>query len=225
MDELVILDEVHRAPGLFQALRGSIDRGREKGFSTGRFLFLGSASMSLMRQTGESLAGRIAYVELPPIGVTEIDAIDAEQLWIRGGFPDSLLAKSDKQSMLWRSSFIRTYLERDIPDLGPRIPAETLHRFWTMLAHSQGQVLNASQLAQSLAVAGKTISRYLDLLVDLFLIRMTASFARQCEKAAGQVTKILRPRQRSTACIAQYSQPRCALSPPEIGHELGGFRN
>ncbi len=171
MDELVILDEVHRAPDLFQALRGSIDRGREKGFSTGRFLFLGSASMSLMKQTGESLAGRLAYIELPPIGVTEIDAIDAEQLWIRGGFPDSLLAKSDRHSMLWRSSFIRTYLERDIPDLGPRIPAETLNRFWTMLAHSQGQVLNASQLAQSLAVAGKTISRYLDLLVDLFLIR------------------------------------------------------
>ncbi len=171
MDELVILDEVHRTPDLFQALRGSIDRGREKGLRTGRFLFLGSASMSLLKQTGESLAGRVAYVELPPVGIMEVDAADRERLWVRGGFPDSFLAKSETQSMLWRNNFIRTYLERDIPDLGPRIPAETLYRFWTMLAHSQGQVLNAAQLAQSLAVAGKTIARYLDLMVDLLLVR------------------------------------------------------
>jgi len=171
MDELVILDEVHRTPDLFQALRGSIDRGREKGFRTRRFLFLGSASMPLLKQTGESLAGRVAYVELPPVGITEVDAADRERLWVRGGFPDSFLAKSETQSMLWRGNFIRTYLERDIPDLGPRIPAETLYRFWTMLAHSQEQVLNAAQLAQSLAVAGKTIARYLDLMVDLLLVR------------------------------------------------------
>ena len=169
-DKLVILDEVHRVPELFRTLRGSIDRGRRKGFRTGRFLLLGSASMDLLKQTGESLAGRIAYVELPPLGVLEVGEEDNEKLWVRGGFPDSFLAESDEHSMAWRDSFIQTYLERDIPDLGPRIPAETLHRFWTMLAHSQGGMFNAAQLARSLAVDGKTVARYLDLMVDLLLL-------------------------------------------------------
>lgn len=171
VDKLVILDEVHRIPGLFQSLRGSIDRGRERGFKAGRFLLLGSASLALLKQTGESLAGRVAYVELSPFGLMEVDSRDMEKLWILGGFPDSFLARSEKQSLLWRNNFIRTYMERDIPDLGPRIPAEALYRFWTMLAHNQGGMLNAAQLARSLSVSGKTIARYLDLMVDLLLIR------------------------------------------------------
>ena len=170
-DKLVILDEVQRAPELFQTLRGLIDRGRRHGIRAGRFLLLGSASIDLLRQSGESLAGRIAYVELGPFNVLEVDRDARENLWIRGGFPDSFLAESDEASAVWRENFVRTYLERDIPQLGPRVPAETLRRFWTMLAHVQGGTLNAARLARSLAVDGKTVARYLDLLVDLLLVR------------------------------------------------------
>ena len=170
-DKLVILDEVHRLPGLFQNLRGLIDRGRRKGLRTGRFLLLGSASMDLLRQSGESLAGRIAFVELTPINALEVEAGDLTKLWDRGGFPDSFLAHNDKESQRWRLDFIRTYLERDIPMLGPRIAAETLRRFWTMLAHYQSSLLNAAEIARSLGVDGKTIASYLDLMVDLLLVR------------------------------------------------------
>ncbi|MDD4933919.1 MAG: ATP-binding protein [Methylacidiphilaceae bacterium] len=170
-DKLVILDEVQRAPELFQTLRGLIDKGRQRKIKTGRFLLLGSASIDLLRQSGESLAGRIAYVELGPFNVLEADGDAHEKLWIRGGFPDSFLAETDKASAIWRENFIRTYLERDIPQLGPRVPAETLRRFWTMLAHVQAGTLNAAQLARGLGVDGKTVARYLDLLVDLLLVR------------------------------------------------------
>lgn len=170
-DKLVILDEVQRMPGLFQILRGLIDQGRRNNRRSGRFLLLGSASIQLLRQSGESLAGRIAYIELSPLNAMEIKAGTCEQLWIRGGFPDSFLAASDETSAIWRENFIRTYLERDIPQLGPRIPAETLRRFWSMLAHLQGGILNAAQLARALGVDGKTVARYLDLLVDLLLVR------------------------------------------------------
>lgn len=172
-DRLVILDEVQRAPELFPVLRGLIDRSRREGHRTGRFLLLGSASGDLLRQSGESLAGRIAYLELTPLTAREIDAdADAiESLWLRGGFPDSWLAIDDAASTIWRENFLRTYLERDIPQLGPRVPAETLRRFWTMLAHEQGGLLNAARLARGLGVDGKTIARYLDLLVDLMLVR------------------------------------------------------
>ena len=175
-EELVILDEVQRAPELFQTLRGLIDSGRRRNIRAGRFLLLGSASVDLLKQSGESLAGRIAYIELGPFNVLEVDAATHEKLWIRGGFPDSVLADSDEASVVWRENFVRTYLERDIPQLGPRVPAETLRRFWTMLAHMQGSLLNASQLARGLAVDGKTVVRYLDLLVDLLLVRRLPPF-------------------------------------------------
>ena len=168
---LVVLDEVQRVPGLFEILRGIIDEGRRQGSGTGRFLMSGSASVSFLSQSGESLAGRIAYLELCPFDVLELDSTDPMRLWVRGGFPPSLLPEADEDSFVWREELIRTYLERDIPQLGPRIPATTLRRFWTMLAHSQGQVLNASRLARSLSVDGKTVARYLDLLVDLLLVR------------------------------------------------------
>jgi predicted AAA+ superfamily ATPase len=170
-DELVILDEIHRAPGLFETLRGVIDRGRREGRGTGRFLLLGSAAIDLLAQSGESLAGRIAFVELAPFDVIEVGAERLDQLWVRGGFPDSFLAADDAASLRWRRDFIRTYLERDIPQLGPRIPAETLRRLWTMFAHHQGGLLNAAQLARSLGVSGTTIAHYLDLMVDLLLVR------------------------------------------------------
>jgi uncharacterized protein len=170
-DKLVVLDEVQRIPELFQTLRGVIDERRRRKVVDGRFLLLGSASLDLLAQSGESLAGRIAYLELGPFDPLEVTADECELLWLRGGFPDSFLARSDRASSVWRESFIRTYLERDIPQLGPRVPAETLRRFWTMLAHVQGGLLNAAALARGLAVDGKTIARYLDLLVDLLLVR------------------------------------------------------
>lgn len=170
-DKLVILDEVHRVPDLFQNLRGLIDRGRREGRKTGRFLLLGSASIDLLKQSGESLAGRIAYLEMHPIDALEVAQEDQTALWVRGGFPDSFLAPSDRISQRWRQDFIRSYLERDIPMLGPGIPAETLRRFWTMLAHHQSGLLNAADLARSLGVDGKTVASYLDLMVDLLLVR------------------------------------------------------
>ena len=168
---LVILDEIHRAPELFQSLRGLIDRGRRKGKNAGRFLLLGSASVDLLQQSGESLAGRIAYLELGPFTPLEIPLDDRETLWARGGFPSSFLASGDAASFRWRQDFIRTYLERDIPQFGPRLPAETLRRLWTMLAHSQSELLNTANLARALAIDNKTVARYLDLLVDLLLVR------------------------------------------------------
>ena len=170
-DRLVILDEVQRAPGLFQVLRGVIDQRIQDGEPAGHFLLLGSASLDLLKQSSESLAGRIAFLELGPFDVREVDADLAMPLWIRGGYPRSLLARSDDASAAWRANFITTYLERDIPMLGPRIPATTLRRFWTMLAHRQGALLNASELARSLAVDAKTVATYLDLMVDLLLVR------------------------------------------------------
>jgi predicted AAA+ superfamily ATPase len=175
-DKLAILDEVQRMPELFQTLRGLIDKGRRRNLRAGRFLLLGSASIDLLRQSGETLAGRIAYVELGPFNVLEVDGDARDRLWIRGGFPDSFLADTDEATTIWRENFIRTYLERDIPQLGPRVPAETLRRFWTMLAHMQGGTLNAAQLARGLGVDGKTVARYLDLLVDLLLVRRLPPF-------------------------------------------------
>lgn len=177
-DRLVILDEIHRVPELFQELRGLIDQGRRRGKRTGRFLILGSASIDLLRQSGESLAGRIEYVEMEPLDVLEVgnDPDDLNRLWVRGGFPDSFLASSDAASFAFRRNFIRTYLERDVPQFGRRIPSETLERLWTMLAHGQGTLLNASKLASGLSVSAPTVASYIDLLVDLLLVRRLRPF-------------------------------------------------
>ena len=175
-ERLVVLDEVQRFPGLFGVLRGIIDEGRRHTSGTGRFLISGSASAALLGQSGESLAGRIAYLELCPFDVLELNSTDPLRLWVRGGFPPSFLQGLDEDSFTWREELIRTYLERDIPQLGPRIPATTLRRLWTMLAHSQGQVLNASRLARSLSIDGKTVARYLDLLADLLLVRRLSPY-------------------------------------------------
>lgn len=170
-DRLVILDEVHRAPGLFPVLRGLIDQGRRAGRKSGQYLLLGSASLDLLKQSGETLAGRIAYLELTPFTVLETRSSLADDLWVRGGFPESLLASDVTRSLRWRQDFIRTYLERDIPQFGSRIAAETLRRFWGMLAHQQGGLLNTAQFARNLGVDVKTVGGYLDLLVDLLLVR------------------------------------------------------
>lgn len=172
-DKLVILDEIHRVPELFQSLRGLIDKGRRKGKRTGRFMILGSASIDLLRQSSETLAGRIEYVEMGPLDVLEAGQGDEilNRLWLRGGFPDSYLAADDSDSLTLRQDFIRTYLERDVPQFGFRIPTETVERLWTMLAHQQGALLNVSQLAAGLGVSSHSVNHYIGLLVDLLLVR------------------------------------------------------
>lgn len=191
-DSLVILDEIHRVPELFQELRGLIDQGRRRGKRSGRYLILGSASLDLLRQSGESLAGRIEYIELDPLDVSEAapDARAVTTLWVRGGFPDSFLAADDADSMTFRRNFIRSYLERDVAQFGQRIPAETLERFWTMLAHGQGALLNASKLAAGLAVSAPTVNGYIDLLVDLLLVRRLRPYHANVKKRMVKSSKV-----------------------------------
>lgn len=190
---LVILDEIHQAPEIFRVLRGIIDDRRRRGRRSCQFLLLGSASLELLRQSSESLAGRIAFLELTPLLIAEVAAqpdTPQERLWLRGGFPNSFLARTDQASLTWRRSFIKSYLERDIPMLAPRLPAETLFRLWQMLAHQHGQQVNVAQLGQALAVSGQTIGRYLDTLADLLLIRRLAPWAENHGKRLVRSPKI-----------------------------------
>ncbi len=192
-DKLVILDEIQRYPDLFRSLRGIIDTRRRERGGNGFFLVLGSASNELLKQSSESLAGRIHYTELAGLNPFEIEKPEGEallKLWMRGGFPDSYTALSDQASNEWRQNFIRTYLERDIPQMGPYIPATTLLRFWTMLAYSQGELFNASKLAGSLGVSSVTISRYLNLMVDLLLVRRLEPWSGNVQKRLVKSPKI-----------------------------------
>ncbi len=223
---LIILDEVHRTPEIFAPLRGIIDRECRKGHKAGLFLFLGSASMDLLQQSGESLAGRIAYLELYGIDALEFagnDSAAINQLWLRGGFPESLLAGSDSQSIDWRRDFIRTYLERDIPQLGPRIPAQTLERFWTMLAHNQGSVLNASQLARNLEVSSVTVNRYLDLMVDLLLVRRLQPWAVNAGKRLVRAPKVYVRDSGVVHALLNIPAYNDLVSHPVVGGSWEGF--
>jgi predicted AAA+ superfamily ATPase len=168
---LVILDEVQHMPELFPVLRSLIDEGRRAGLNTGRYLLLGSATGELLSQSGESLAGRVAYLELPPLQVPELAEDQQNRLWLRGGFPSSLLASSDNQSLDWRQNLISTYIERELPSYGSRLPAQTVRRLWGMLGHLQGGLLDVSRLAKGLMIDAKTVHRYLDMLGDLMLLR------------------------------------------------------
>jgi predicted AAA+ superfamily ATPase len=196
-ESLVILDEIHRLPGIFQTLRGLIDQRRRKQRRNGHFLLLGSAAIDLLQQSAETLAGRIAYQELTPFTLREVaptedatGALSADRLWVRGGFPDSFFADDDQDSFTWRTAFIQTYLERDVPALGPRIPAQTLWRYWQMLAHNQGQMLNAAQIASGLGVSGNTVARYLDIMVDLLLVRRLQPWANNAKKRLVRTPKV-----------------------------------
>ncbi len=189
-DSLVILDEIHRMPELFQTLRGVIDEGRRHGKKTGRFLILGSASLDLLKQSGESLAGRIGYIDMAPFSALEIQPDEVVKLWVRGGFPESFLSDTEGSSFLIRKDFIRTYLEREIPQFAPRFPTETLERLWMMLAHCQGGMLNASKLAANLSIATKTVGFYIDLLVDLLLFRRLRPFHANIGKRLVKTPKI-----------------------------------
>lgn len=172
-EKLIILDEIQRVPDIFNILRGLIDKNRELGRKSGQFLILGSASMDLLRQSSESLAGRIRYVEMGGLNILETgeNRKNIEKLWLRGGFPDSYQSDNNDIAMDWLEDLIRTYLERDIPLMGFRIPAIRLRRLWTMIAHSQGEPVNYSKLGSNLEIDGKTVSHYIDILTDLLLIR------------------------------------------------------
>ncbi len=172
-DKLVILDEIQRSPDLFMVLRGLIDKNRERGHKAGQFLLLGSAGMDLLRQSSESLAGRISYVEMSGLNVVEVkrNKESLRTLWLRGGFPNSYLTDDDDTAMNWIENLIRTYLERDVPQMGFRVPATRLRRLWTMLAHLQGEIVDYSKLATNLEVTAKTVRHYIDILTYLLLVR------------------------------------------------------
>jgi len=190
--KLVVIDEIQRAPGLFEVLRGIIDDRRATGERFGHFLLLGSAALELMRQSSETLAGRVAYLEMGPVDILEAGAasLDAQTLWLRGGFPESLLAQGDGPSLDWRRDFIRSYLERDVPMFAPRMPVQTLGRLWTMLAHQQGGLLNQARLAAGLGVSAPTVTRYTDLMVDLQLVRRLAPWSGNVGKRLVKAPKV-----------------------------------
>lgn len=224
--KLIILDEIQRVPELFAVLRGVIDRRRRQGFKTGQFLILGSASLDLLKQSSESLAGRIAYVELPGITASEIAAkplINQDKLWLRGGFPDSFLAASDAASLRWRLNFINTYLERDVPQFGPRIPAITLRRLWTMLAHSQGGQLNVAQLGANLDIAATTTKRYIELLDDLLLLRTLRPWSGNIGKRLVKSPKVYIRDSGLTHALLNLTTLDDVLSHPVVGSSWEGF--
>ncbi len=223
LDRLVILDEVQRVPGLFPLLRGLIDKSRRLGKKSGNYLLLGSASPELLRQSGESLAGRIRYLELAPFTLSEMGDASLDDLWLCGGFPESLLSADKAKSLRWRMDFIRTYLERDIPFFSPRIAAETLRRFWTMLAHRQGGMLNTAELARGLGVDAKTTSRYLDLLVDLFLVRRLQPWHANVGKRLVKSPKIYIRDSGILHALLAIDSIDALLSHPVIGASWEGF--
>lgn len=223
LERLVILDEIDRAPGLFPVLRGLIDRARREGRRSGLFLLLGSAALDLMRQSGETLAGRMTCFELHPFGVLEVDAAQSDRLWLRGGFPESFFAPSDAQSLRWRQDFVRSYVERDVPQLGRRIAAERLRRFWTMLSHRQGAVLNVAQLARDLGVDAKTAASYVDLLVDLMLVRRLRSWQGNVGKRLVKSPKVYVRDSGLVHALLGLDGKEALLSHPVVGASWEGF--
>jgi predicted AAA+ superfamily ATPase len=227
LDKLVILDEVHRAPGLFPVLRGLIDQARRAGKRAGQYLLLDSASLDLLQQSGETLAGRIAYLELGPLTILETNAdhanSTADTLWLRGGLPDSYTAPSDTRSLRWRQNFIQTYLERDIPQFGPRIAASTLRRFWTMLAHQQSGLLNVAQLARNMGVDTKTAQSYIDLLCALLLVRRLMPWHTNIGKRLVKSPKVYLRDSGLVHALLDIETKETLLGHPVVGASWEGF--
>jgi len=227
LDQLVILDEIHRVPKLFLALRGLIDIARRTGRRSGLYFLLGSAALEMLKQSGETLAGRVSYVELNPFDILEVakssDNATVDQLWNRGGFPESFLAEDDGQSLRWRRDFIRTYLERDIPQFGRRIPAEALRRLWVMLAHHQGGLLNVAQLARNLGVESKTVSSYIDLLTDLLLVRRLPPWRANVGKRLVKSHKVYVRDSGIVHTLLAIADKDALLSHPVVGASWEGF--
>jgi predicted AAA+ superfamily ATPase len=227
-NQLVILDEVQRMPGVFSILRGVIDQRRRLGEGACQFLLLGSASGVLLQQSSESLAGRVAQIELTPFQAREVfedDVPPAElnALWVRGGFPLAWLAKDNAASLAWREAFITTYLEKDIPALGPRIPATTLRRLWTMLAHNQGELLDQSKLASSLGINGQTVGRYIDLLCDLMLVRRLPAWGGNVGKRLVRSPKVYVRDSGLVHALLGLNSLDTVLSHPVAGSSWEGF--
>ena len=223
-DRLVILDEIHRVPDLFSELRGLIDEGRRRGLRTGMFLILGSATMDLLKQPGESLAGRIEFVSLNPLSVLETDANAQDSLWVRGGFPDSYLAATDDDSLVLRQSLIRTYLERYLAEFAHvRIPAEILERFWIMLAHSQGGLLNMAQLASNLAMSAPSVAQYTDVLTRLLLVRRLTPYSANTRKRLVRSPKIYVRDSGLLHALLGIKQFHDLVGHPNVGASWEGF--
>ncbi len=236
-DKLIILDEIHRVPEIFSTLRSVIDTNRRESRPNAQFVIVGSASPALLKQSGESLAGRLAYIELH--GIDMIEAMQAENternavepmyksclqsLWLRGGFPDSYLAETDNISSMWRRDFITTYLQRDVPDLGPAIATETLWRFWTMLAHLSGGLLNRSTLARSLDINATTVARYLDLMVDLLLVRQLRPWHGNLGKRLVKSPKVYLRDSGVLHALLSIDTRDQLLGHPKLGDSFEGF--
>lgn len=223
LDKLVILDEVHRAPALFPLLRGLIDQARRSGKTAGQYLLLGSASWDLLQQSGETLAGRISYLDMTGLTVAETGADLQDALWLRGGFPESLQSPGEARSLRWRENFIRTYLERDIPLFGPRIAAETLRRLWTMLAHHQGGLINVAQLARNIGVDTKTAGNYIALLSDLLLVRRLAPWHDNQGKRLVKSPKVYVRDSGLVHALLHITSKDDLLSHPVVGASWEGF--
>ena len=222
-ERLVVLDEIQRVPELFRVLRGVIDERRREGQTTGQFLILGSASLDLLQQSSETLAGRIAYKELTGLTTLEIPQQDQDKLWLRGGFPDSFLATSNQSSLRWRMNFIGTYLERDHPQFGPRIPTVTLRRLWTMLAHSQSGQINIAQIGANLDMVASTAKRYLELLEDLLLIRTLRPWSGNIGKRLVKAPKIYIRDSGLTHALLNIVTLNDLLGHPIVGGSWEGF--
>jgi predicted AAA+ superfamily ATPase len=218
-DALIIIDEIQRKPELFALLRALVDQDRRPG----RFMILGSASPDLMRHASESLAGRVVYHELPPLCLTETGSDSIRRLWLRGGYPNSFLAGTDQESHQWRLAFIATYLERDIPQLGVRIPAAQLGRFWTMLAHMNGQLWNASHISASMGLSSTTVRHYLDVLEDTFIVRQLKPWFANTGKRLTKAPKIYLRDTGLLHSLLQLGTEDLLMSHPGVGNSWEGF--
>jgi len=216
---LVIMDEIQRKPELFELLRVLVDRPE----NSARFLILGSASPGLIRGVSESLAGRIGFVDLSGFNLWEIGSEHRSSLWIRGGFPRSFLAEDDATSKTWRENFIRTSLERDIPQLGIMIPAETLRRFWTMISHYHGQVWNAAHFARSLGTSEKTARRYLDILSGAYMVRILPPWYENIRKRQVKAPKIYIRDSGILHTLLQINTMADLQGHPKLGSSWEGF--
>ncbi|MDD4589986.1 MAG: ATP-binding protein [Parabacteroides sp.] len=221
-DVTICLDEIQLVPELFSVLRSEIDRNRRPG----RFILLGSASQDLIQKTSESLAGRVGLIELTPFTIEEIEQyanFELNKFWLRGGYPDSYLASSDQGSVLWRENFLRTYVERDIPQLGFQIPALQLRRLLTMCAHNQGQLFNSSKLGESLGVTYQTIRRYIDLMEQTFIIRSLPPLEKNIKKRLIKSPKIYVRDSGLLHRLLQVDDFNSLLGNPVFGASWEGF--
>jgi predicted AAA+ superfamily ATPase len=227
-NQLLIIDEVQRKPDLFRVLRGLVDIRKRAGEKAGQFLLLGSASRDLLQQSSETLAGRIRYLELSPFSVLEVFKTDTlgfnpEKLWFRGGFPNSYLATTNDESWEWRNDFISTYVERDIPLMGPQIPANRMKKFWAMLAHYHGQQIVLSELGKSLEVSHPTIKSYLDILTDFYMVRQIQPWAGNSKKRLVKSPKIYLRDSGILHKLLNISDFESLLGHPILGASWEGF--